>query len=41
MTVVTEGDGCLPLTRAGDTCLVTNSLKVRPHPESVVEVEEL
>jgi uncharacterized OsmC-like protein len=28
------------LTKAEETCLVTNSLKVRPHLESVVEVEE-
>jgi organic hydroperoxide reductase OsmC/OhrA len=27
------------LTKAEDTCLVTNSLKVRPHLESVVEFE--
>jgi uncharacterized OsmC-like protein len=27
------------LTKAEETCLVTNSLKVRPHLESVVEVE--
>lgn len=28
------------LAKAEETCLVTNSLKVRPHLESVVEVEE-
>lgn len=28
------------LTKAEDTCLVTNSLKVWPHLESVVEIEE-
>lgn len=28
------------LTKAKETCLVTNSLKVRPHLESVVEIEE-
>ena len=28
------------LTKAEDTCLVTNSLKVRPHLESVVEIEQ-
>jgi organic hydroperoxide reductase OsmC/OhrA len=28
------------LSKAEETCLVTNSLKVRPHLESVVEVEE-
>jgi len=28
------------LTKAEDTCLVTNSVKVRPHLESVVEIEE-
>ena len=28
------------LTKAEETCLVTNSLKVRPHLESVVEIEE-
>jgi uncharacterized OsmC-like protein len=27
------------LTKAEETCLVTNSLKVRPHLESVVETE--
>jgi organic hydroperoxide reductase OsmC/OhrA len=27
------------LTKAEETCLVTNSLKVRPHLESVVEIE--
>jgi organic hydroperoxide reductase OsmC/OhrA len=28
------------LTKAEDTCLVTNSLKLRPHLELVVEIEE-
>lgn len=28
------------LAKAEETCLVTNSLKVRPHLEAVVEVEE-
>ena len=28
------------LTKAEETCLVTNSLKVRPHVESVVEIGE-
>jgi uncharacterized OsmC-like protein len=28
------------LTKAEETCLVTNSLKVRPHLDSVVEIEE-
>jgi organic hydroperoxide reductase OsmC/OhrA len=28
------------LTKAEETCLVTNSLKVRPHLEAFVEVEE-
>ena len=28
------------LTKAEETCLVTNSLKVHPHLESVVEIEE-
>jgi organic hydroperoxide reductase OsmC/OhrA len=28
------------LTKAEETCLVANSLKVRPHLESVVEIEE-
>jgi hypothetical protein len=27
------------LTKAEETCLVTNSLKVRPHLEAVVETE--
>jgi organic hydroperoxide reductase OsmC/OhrA len=28
------------LTKAEETCLVTNSLKVKPHLESIVEIEE-
>ena len=28
------------LTKAEETCLVTNSLKVQPHLEAVVEIEE-
>jgi uncharacterized OsmC-like protein len=28
------------LTKAEETCLVTNSLKVHPHLESLVEIEE-
>jgi len=28
------------LTKAEETCLVTNSLKVQPHLESVVEIEQ-
>jgi uncharacterized OsmC-like protein len=28
------------LAKAEETCLVTNSLEVRPHLEAVVEVEE-
>ena len=28
------------LTKAEETCLVTNSLKVRPHLDAVVEIDE-
>ena len=31
---------CFVLTKAEETCLVTNSLKVTPHLESIVDIEE-